>query len=98
MRAFNVNCTTRGGIMKHDVSVRIAASVLPTVTVKLHGFPTLKATCGQLGFFDVSTWDSMVRTQILPALRSQGVNPKTFPLFLTLNVVLIDGDLNHCCT
>jgi len=86
------------GAINPGYSVRISASVLPTVTVKLHGFPTLKAACGQLGFFDVNAWDSMVRTQILPALRSQGVNPRTFPVFLTLNVVLIDGDLNHCCT
>jgi len=78
-------------------SVRLAASVAPTVTVKLSGAQVLKAACGQVGFVNVNAWDDLVKTQILPALHSQGVGPRTFPLFVMLNIWLYDGNPDHCC-
>jgi len=85
------------GAINPSYSVRFSAAALPTVTVKAHGFTSTGAACGRFGFFDLNTWETLVRTEILPALRSQGVNPRTFPLFLTLNVLFFDGDLTHCC-
>src|SRR5262249_54954158 len=86
------------GAINPRYSVRLATSVLPAVTVKAHGYPISKFACGQGGFFDLKTWGTLVRTQILHQLQDQGVNPRTFPMFLVSGVLLFDGDLNHCCS
>lgn len=86
------------GAINPGYSVRLAASVLPTVVVKVNGYPTQEAPCGRVGFFDFDTWDNMVQKQILPTLHGRGVNPRTFPLFLFFNVLLFDGDPKYCCT
>jgi hypothetical protein len=85
------------GAINPSYSVRVSASVLPTLVIQLQGFPTGQGNCGRVGFLDLHTWDNFLKGTIFPVLRSRGVSAKTFPLFLFLNVVLFDGDPNQCC-
>ena len=45
------------------------------------------ASCNPLGIIDFDFFDNLIQTNLLPALRSQGVGPDTFPIFLFHNVV-----------
>jgi hypothetical protein len=57
------------------------------------------AFCAPLGILDINVFDGILDKQILPALKAQGVNPTTFPVFLLSNVVTADTpkDLGTCC-
>jgi hypothetical protein len=85
------------GAINPGYSVRISTTVLPTFTVKLQGFPTEQAPCGRVGFLDINVWDDYLRASIFPVLRKLGVSPKTFPLFLFINVSLFEGNPDACC-
>ena len=53
-----------------------------------------------LGVVNIFKFQQFLTNQLLPALRSKGVNPSTFPIFLLYNVVMSIGrptDLNKCC-
>jgi hypothetical protein len=85
------------GALNPSYSVRISPTVLPTLVVRLEGFPTVQAPCGRVGFLDINSWDALLKSSVFPALRRRGVNAKTFPLFLFLNVVLFEDDPDNCC-
>jgi hypothetical protein len=53
-------------------------------------------TCSNMEEFPMSTWDSVLRSQVIPQLASFGVSSTTFPLFLFKNVVFLDNN-NNCC-
>jgi hypothetical protein len=53
--------------------------------------------CGALGIMNGGWWDGYVKGTLIPLLRTQGVNPTTFPIFLFNNVVLYNGTPNNCC-
>jgi hypothetical protein len=53
-----------------------------------------------LGVVNIHNFSNLLTNQLLPALRAQGVDPSTFPIFLMYNVVMSIGrptDLNKCC-
>ena len=50
--------------------------------------PGTSGRCGNLGVIDYASFDSLLRSTLLPALAAQGVNPTTFPIFLLSNVAL----------
>lgn len=41
--------------------------------------------CAPLGMIDFTWFDNYLRSRILPSLTEQGLNPTTFPIFLTYN-------------
>ncbi len=43
------------------------------------------AFCAPLGIVDITWFDNYLRSQVIPELSKQGLNPKTFPIFLTYN-------------
>jgi hypothetical protein len=57
------------------------------------------AFCAPLGILDINVFDGILTSQVLPALKAQGVNPTTFPVFLLSNVVtaITPNDLGTCC-
>jgi hypothetical protein len=85
------------GALNPGYSVRVSASVFPTLRVVTSGFPTERAFCGRVGIIDINSWDKLVRTTIFPQLRRLGVSARTFPLFLFSDVVLFNGDPKKCC-
>jgi len=73
-------------------SVRLSASTGISIRITWPaGYETRSARCGRQGVIDFASWDEAVR-QILPQLGRFGVTPKTFPIFLFLNVILDFGD------
>lgn len=78
-------------------SVRVSLKVLPPVKVRVSGFPTLEAACGRIGMVDFGAWANLVRTSLIPSLRGQGVDQRTFPVFLFSNVFLVSGPSHDCC-
>jgi hypothetical protein len=57
-------------------------------------------TNGIIGVMDINWFDAYVSGTIIPALKSQGVNPSTFPIFLLYNVVMSVGTpdiFGQCC-
>jgi hypothetical protein len=85
------------GALNPGYSVRVSTKVLPTVTVQVPGPPTTATHCGRMGILDIFDWLSFAQTKVLPQLRRQGVNAKTFPLFLFSNVGLVTGPQDSCC-
>ena len=62
--------------------------------------PSAFGTACPLGVVNINNFSNLLTNQLLPALRSQGVNSSTFPIFLMYNVVMSIGrptDLNKCC-
>jgi hypothetical protein len=62
--------------------------------------PSVFGDCGPLGIVNYFSFSKLLNNSLLPALRSQGVNPSTFPIFLMYNVVMSIGrltNLNRCC-
>jgi hypothetical protein len=83
---------TGGGRVNPGYSVRIGPSVLPTLPVTLPaGYRTVSARCGRLGVIDLLSLESFIRSQIFPQFTRLGITPNTFPLFLFVNVVVVDG-------
>lgn len=56
-------------------------------------------TCDPIAIIDIDWFDNYLTGTLLPALASQGVNPKTVPVFLLGNVFgsFKVTDLNQCC-
>jgi hypothetical protein len=62
--------------------------------------PSAFGTACPLGVVNINNFSHLLTNQLLPALRSKGVDPSTFPIFLMSNVVMSIGrptDLNKCC-
>jgi hypothetical protein len=73
-------------------SVRVAPVVLPTLTLTFNG-PSFAAPCGRYGLLPFSSLDSLLRTKVFPVLKTLGISPRTFPLFLFSNVETTDPTL-----
>jgi hypothetical protein len=65
-------------------SVRLAPIVLPPITLTYDG-PSMAMPCGLAGVVPLLSLDALIQTNLIPQLRKQGINPKTFPLFLFIN-------------
>lgn len=85
------------GALNPAYSVRVSTKVLPKITVQVPGPPTTATHCGRMGILDLFDWLGFAQTKVLPQLRRQGVNAKTFPLFLFSNVGLVTGPQDSCC-
>lgn len=69
-------------------------SVSSNVGVRLTlppGYETQAAPCGRRAVIDFESWNETLQ-QIIPLLGRVGITPKTFPIFLFLNVILDAGD------
>jgi hypothetical protein len=57
------------------------------------------AICPPFGIVDINWFDTFITSTLIPALAAQGVNPASFPIFLTYNVVLAAPvtNLATCC-
>jgi hypothetical protein len=72
--------------------VRLSVSANVSVRITLPGgYQTQAAPCGRRGAIDFETWN-LVLKQLIPLLSRAGITPKTFPIFLFLNVIIDDGD------
>jgi hypothetical protein len=68
------------------------------VTVPAQFGLTEFGSCGPIGLMDINWWDSLVQSEIIPQLASQGVNTTDLPLFLFDSVVEYENDNpNDCC-
>jgi hypothetical protein len=72
-----------------------ASKGVALATTALGGTPT----CAPLGIIDFATFDSMITSKAIPALKPHGVNPSTFPVFTMANVVEAGTvqNLSQCC-
>jgi len=95
-------------IDKANYHVRLAPRTLAPIVIDIPANQGLAlattslgppAFCAPLGILNIDVFDGIVTTKVLPALKAQGVNPTTFPIFLLSNVVLADKptDLGTCC-
>ncbi|HVG47336.1 MAG TPA: hypothetical protein VM899_04265, partial [Rubellimicrobium sp.] len=53
------------------------------------GYQAKPARCGHQGVIDFESWNEAL-LQLIPQLQRFGVSPKTFPIFLFLNVIIDD--------
>jgi hypothetical protein len=67
-----------------------------TVNVPPGNAAVNNATCGTYAVVNPGWLDNYVRNNIIPSLISLGVNPATFPVILTYNVVTTDSS-GTCC-
>jgi hypothetical protein len=81
--------------------VKLAVKTLTpvTITVPLAQGTTFPTTCGNhlLGGAEINWLDNHLQTVVIPSLASQGVGPKTFPIFLLHNFVEFIGNPSQCC-
>src|ERR1700683_1056350 len=54
--------------------------------------------CAPLGGVNINWWDAYITNTIIPKLKSQGVGPTTFPVFMLYNVAFYVGSVGDCCT
>lgn len=66
-------------------SLRVGPVVFPTITLTYDG-PSISVPCGRAGIVPLGSLDYVIRTSLIPQLKKSGVSPKTFPLFLFVNV------------
>ena len=62
-----------------------------------HSAIVTDAACGPLGGVEVTWWDNYLTSTIIPKLKSQGVGPTTFPVFMLYNVAFYTGSVTTCC-
>jgi hypothetical protein len=73
-------------------SVRLSVSSSLSIRATLPpGYQTQPAPCGRKGVVDFESWNEALQ-QIIPLLSRAGITPKTFPIFLLLDVVIDAGD------
>ncbi|MBV9303221.1 MAG: hypothetical protein JOY62_01630 [Acidobacteriaceae bacterium] len=56
--------------------------------------------CGRMGIVDINWFDNFVINTLIPSLKSQGVGPTTFPIFVVHNVVWAATPITNigdCC-
>lgn len=74
-------------------------TVLPVVSVTVptaYGQTYLNGGCNA-GLMDITWWDTELQTVIIPGLAAQGVNPASFPQFISDSVVEYYGSATNCC-
>jgi hypothetical protein len=63
--------------------------------------PSVLGICAPLTIIDIVWFDSLLDNVVIPALKSQGVNPSTFPVFFTHNMFWAVPPINDffadCC-
>lgn len=79
--------------------VHLTPTVLPAVTLTVPaGDSSEYATTCTLASININWLDSALQTSVIPSLSSEGVGPKTLPLFILNNVVeYTDNTVSHCC-
>jgi hypothetical protein len=79
------------GRINPGYSVRLSASSSLSVRFTLpQGYETKPARCGRQGSIDFESLHEALLL-LMPQLQRFGVSPKTFPIFLFLNVIIDDG-------
>jgi hypothetical protein len=70
-----------------------------TITVPLAQEAEAAISCGNgfLGAANINWLDPFLQSTVIPSLASQGVGPKTFPIFLLHNFVEYIGTTSQCC-
>jgi hypothetical protein len=82
------------GRINPGYSVRLSPSSSLSMRATLpQGYETKPARCGRQGIIDFESWNEALRL-FLPQLQRFGVSPKTFPIFLFLNVITDFGNGN----
>jgi hypothetical protein len=70
------------GTPYHTVFSTSPPVILPAVSVTVpiaDGSTQVGLLCGNFGEMQITWWDNLVQTSIIPSLVAQGVNPTTFP-------------------
>jgi len=81
--------------------VNLAFKTLKPVTINVpladeaHG--TIGCGNGLLGAAEINWLDGHLKKVVIPSLKSQGVGPTTFPIFLLHNFVEYDTTVSNCC-
>jgi hypothetical protein len=81
-------------------AVNLTPSVEPTVDVRVPSGAgeVLNSGCSATGLVDQIAWDKALRNKIIPALASEGVGPRTIPVFIFRNVAMyMNHNVNDCC-
>lgn len=86
----------RPGGVNPTYHLRVHATSAPVLDVTVSGGAVQTTACGARGFMDMGTFDAIVQS-VIPQLASAGVTPRTFPIFLTSNVVFYEGSMTSCC-
>jgi hypothetical protein len=81
--------------------VKLAFKTLSPVTINVPNADAATGTtgCGNhlLGAAEINWLDNHLQTVVIPSLASQGVGPKTFPIFLLHNFVEYINTTGNCC-
>jgi hypothetical protein len=81
--------------------VKLAFKTLSPVTINVPNADAATGTtgCGNhlLGAAEINWLDNHLQTVVIPSLASQGVGPKTFPVFLLHNFVEYINTTGNCC-
>ena len=90
-----------GGI-NPSYGVNLTFKTLKPVTINVPaawGPATAPIGCGNglLGAVNINKLDPFLQSTVIPSLKSQGVGPTTFPIFLLHNFVEYIGKLGNCC-
>jgi hypothetical protein len=93
---------TSPGALNPGYHVKLNVTTLGTRTVNVPAADAAEfatAThCGEkTGAVEINWLDGYITSTLLPALRSQGVTEKAFPLFLVRDVVAYDTVTSNCC-
>ena len=81
--------------------VKLAFKTLSPVTINVPNadaaFASISCGNGLLGAAEINWLDNHIQTVVIPSLKSQGVGPTTFPIFLLHNFVEYITSTNNCC-
>ncbi len=94
-----------GGTALSDYHVLLTPHTLPPIFINVpaqYGTTLPQAdfpACGPTAIIDINWFDTYVTNRVLPALKSAGVNPSSFPILFVNNVVwaFAPTNLGECC-
>jgi hypothetical protein len=93
---FWTSINKNGGTYHSNLKV-VALKAITVTPGTAHSAIVTDSACGPLGGVDISWWDAYLTSTIIPKLKSQGVGPTTFPVFMLYNVAFYTGSVSSCC-
>jgi len=87
-----------GGTYHNKLTYRMLPAISITPGIHSALFSVTGGGCRlTYGGIEINWFDNLIRTKIIPSLRSRGVHPANLPLFMLYNTTMYSSNTDNCC-